>query len=1533
MKNNYLTSFKMLVMLVACMVTGVFAAPYEIKVEQIYCNVGSDTATMKVLMKNEKPVYKMKVNLSFPDELATFITSGTGSYSETIQKQKQNGCTQTFLYSTKTKLAVLNLSQNEAGGPVAAANGFVEIASMEFTLNSAAVTTVEDYTITVAPQMLNGANWEVYDETAPANKGSVNPTDESVVLGVNGIFSVVQYFNVAIAAKEVDFDKQTSVASAAAAFTNETGAAYPAGGTLDSALEVALADGEYDAAKHGSFSVSGNTIVWDSSTYDRAVVGHNSLTFNVSYTAQSSDDNKYNASGVYKLVVNPVNQAPVVSDLTVIAATEGAPFSFSVTVVDPEGDNIAFSSNSIDLTTGDGTKYNLKGNWSRNDNLSTFTTTANIPFEVVTHTESESNVLATVDGEKCFYTSWSAFLMVRDAMETYAPTFEAGSTAGDYKTWIKDADQKQTNPAINAFSPETPTTSNDITLTIDSGTDADVDDEIVTHVSWSNGTTTVPEATLESTNTKKGETWTPTVYTTTKPYGTDVKSDEIVGEGVMIQNTTPTLAGDKTNMVVVRPTEATETKPSKSLTFTITDPDADVETFALVEKTAPAKGTIKAEFNDTTMTLTYTVNNPDAEESDNFDTFTFAVKDSDDAESNPLEVTVQYLEHQLPEITITGPADALDEVVTDDADAAKKGEAPATSFTIEVTAVDKNEEGETGITAIELTVPEGWSYETVETTRDGNKTTLTASFVVTTAGYDTIAGADRAASGDFELTVKATDVTGIDSEEKFMVTINDFDRVATAPTALGLSGDALHTGDIVSATPSGAEDADGDAISYKMTLSVGGAALESDIVVAEGEQYDSIATVKKGQVPNVKAVAISKAPYAGDAVDGGELADDLDAVANTAPVAFAKATITWEGAVDGYNEEPLVFAIENAQYENQEAFDAANEQVRYEAADETIAAYYDIDEAAGADTVTITVDASGIADYATVEYADGQLTITRIVNKCTLGLETLPSFKIIATDESGESAEVEIPVEITPVNTKPVVEKADIYVLPSDIDGKEKSVTFQMASMGACDYEDNTQKILAVKLVSCEWAGVLTAEPTFVIAEDGKSFDVKFTMDMNAEAGTELPMVITVQDDGDTPFEDTSDEVTIKFVIGSTPWYPILDTECEAGHDAHQLVITPVGGGAATTLIVEGGELRPADYYEQGCKGLASGDYTVAAYAWTVADGAAADACYNGEFTVPEYDVPGEASVEYANGSITVNAPLASSYVLTIYKDGAVVKTITKDFVPNEDGLIVPNEEFDYTFSEAGTYTATIHGHNPKGDGIESAETELIVIAEEEDVELAWPEDGVFTPQGVIYLNEGATSINVSFSWPVVNAAVKYTLVILNGATNLNFEVDVTANTYEKNLSLTESKGKANFNWYVIAIGADGNELSSDAMDFSLVQKTSKAVIDGIYVENDGDDTVIIDAIGIDNVSKVDIQIAHIEGKQVDWFVKIKSQNGAADLVANEDGSFSVTIPQDSTNKKKPTINKGDIAVIRFYYTDGSVDKYTTYTVKKTPQQ
>ncbi|MBR4675997.1 MAG: leucine-rich repeat protein [Victivallales bacterium] len=725
----------------------------------------------------------------------------------------------------------------------------------------------------------------------------------------------------------------------------------------------------------------------------------------------------------------------------------------------------------------------------------------------------------------------------------------------------KDDDHPQTAPTFIKYVPASPTTNDDITVVYAEATDED-GDTITYRIEWASGSgdAYVGEKLLAS-ETKKGDTWHAVITATTQPYGPaiiDVVTQAVCPTITIIGNTAPVLAAD-TESVFIPKGEAT----SATVNFTITDAD-EADTFtidALGAKVSvePNQGAVDGR----EFAVTITVLNAEEEFTDG--SITVKVNDGT-VDSNEVTIPVSYSSFWPPLVKTIMDEEVMDEVVTEDAAAAQAGTAAATTFEIGVSANDPNDEGEIGIKPIEWTVPEGWSYKVVDE-YTGDERGRDVRIAVTTAGYDTIAGADRPESADFVIKATVTNAAGLSTEAIFNVTINDVDRVATAPTSLGLP-ETLQTGSTVSATPSGAEDADGDAIFYKVTLSVDGVALESDVAVADGEQYVSTATVKKGEVPNVKAVAVSKAPYATVDVDGGELAADLAAVANTAPELVALEIVTWEGAVEGYNQEPLVFNIEKAQSDlwsrikrllgdnavrnvGRAFFQYAlsyddwypTNQIRGEQVDaeNTIAAYYDLDEAAGVDTVTITVDGTNIADYATLEYADGKLTVTRIANKSTVGLETLPSFVISVTDASGTSMETAIPVEITPVNTKPVVAAVNVAILPTDLDGTEKSVVFEMESMGACAYEDEKQKILAVNLVSCEWEGFFADEPTFEIAEDGKSFSVKFTMDEEVAIGSELEMVITIQDDGGMPFEDTSDEVTIKFIMQGMPLEDLVE--------------------------------------------------------------------------------------------------------------------------------------------------------------------------------------------------------------------------------------------------------------------------------------------------------------------------------------------------------------------------------------------------------
>ena len=530
-------------------------------------------------------------------------------------------------------------------------------------------------------------------------------------------------------------------------------------------------------------------------------------------------------------------------------------------------------------------------------------------------------------------------------------------------------------------------------------------------------------------------------------------------------------------------------------------------------------------------------------------------------------------------------------------------------------------------------------------------------------------------------------------------------------------------------------------------------------------------------------------------------------------------------------------------------------------------------------------------------------------------MDALPYFELVATDQDGASAKAKFYLTIEPINTKPVVEVSDIYVNPDD---EEFEQTFAVTSFGASADEAEQTIVLCLDFVIENEAGLLDGYEVNK-SEDGKSVIVKGRINQNAQAGAEATIKFKVQDNGGTPYQDTSDEISVKVSLGATPWYPPYKKDCEEGHDAHQLVITPVAGCASTTLIVKGGELKPADYYEQGCKGLMPGDYTVTAYAWTVSSGASTEVCPEDTLlTVPDYDTPGNATVSYEDGTITVKAPLASEYTLIIYRDGVEYKRITKKFTPGEDGNILPTDEFEYDFGEVGDYTVTIQGTNPKGEGPVSAETALTNVAEQTEVELVWP-DGEFSPDGkVIYIDKNATSAAVQFSWPVVNAAKSYILCIENETMSFESE-NLQACSYEKNLSFSD---KASYNWYVIAIGEDEAEVYSKVMDFSLVKKTDKPVIASVFKdENTADNVLSFMMTGIDKVDMVDVQLAHRDDDSVTWYYAIKTKDSAVNLEDAGDGTATLTI-------NGATIDKGDVAVIRFYYTDGTSEPYTVYIVK-----
>ncbi|MBQ7651431.1 MAG: hypothetical protein IJS15_10760 [Victivallales bacterium] len=1246
-------------------------------------------------------------------------------------------------------------------------------------------------------------------------------------------------------------------------YTNEEGDAYSTEGGRVTAIDTANitlkvgtdAKGyeakEYTAAKFGEFKWLSNnkgTVYWDGKVTE--VIGHNNLVFVIPFTATSSDD-KYTDTNTLTMTVVPANSEPVVSNFTIVkdgdyAMMETKKVKFTFKITDADGDETEPVAGSVKLN-GDA----LAGTFANDNGVWSFTGSDSLDQDLVAHTVTDKND----DGVHVL--AWNITFNVTDGIATVASTQSSGDDKAD---WILDVDREQTAPTSAGFTPAAPTTTDDITAAYGDATDAD-GDEITYSVIWSNGNKTYTGETLPAAQTAKGDVWTPAIYATTTPYGKDVTTS-VVGDDVTIQNTAPTLAA-AVESIFIRKGEAT----TGVVEFTITDADTADE-FTVTAN--GVKGTTEASaVADGKFTVTYTVTDTTTEFTDG--SFTVKVNDRTD-DSNEVTVAVSFRDNPPPVIE-----DGESEFKIDEVDADKQ----ASTLELTVNAYDSTEVAPYGIKSIAWSITDG---DGIEIASDATKTNTadgtgnypeTDEFSVTirTKGYDTLTGKDRAASADYKLKVTVTDAMGVATEKEFKVTVNDVDRVATAPTSLGLAEGTLHTGDTIATNPEGAEDADGDDVSYRVVLSVGGEEVANDYAV------------KKGDVVTVKAVATSKAPYEEEAKDGGELTATLEPVANTAPVITVPdgdGAVAIDEFVDGYNEADATLTI------------GADADVKF--------AYTDIDADAGVDAVTVTVDGAGLAGYATADIVDGKLVITREPNVNTVGLaaDELPYFTVIATDDSEEAAEAKFYLTINQINTKPVVEVSDIYVTP---DKAEFEQTFPVTSFGlSADEADQTIAAIVDTVVEDE-AGLLEYYRV-IKSDDNKSVIVKGGVNQNAAPGSEAVIKFKVQDDGGTPYEDTSDELSVKVSIGSTPWYPVVTVPCNE-HEMHQVTLTNAADASdSVTLIVEGDTIYPADFYNQGCKGLKSGaTYTVKCWAWTPEDGAAAEECGEaGELNVVAYDQPGKATVEVADGSaankkkIGVKAPLASKYTVTIKRDGSVYKTVKKDFTPDENGFITPSAEFELELPE-GSYEVTAFGTNPDNNDGEVSDAVEFEIAGAEPA-LEWP-DGAFTPDGEIkYIAKAAKNATVRFNWPVVSGATGYILCIESIAGNISKEIEVAANSYEYTFSgLGE---QTDVSWWVIAKNAN-DEVSSDSFAFSIVRLADdNAIILGASAEDD-------DTLGFkikkphENVkvfTKADVQLAHIENGKVTWYT---AKNAAVTEVDDE----TVTVDIDGE------VAAGDIVYIR----------------------
>ena len=826
-------------------------------------------------------------------------------------------------------------------------------------------------------------------------------------------------------------------------------------------------------------------------------------------------------------------------------------------------------------------------------------------------------------------------------------------------------------------------------------------------------------------------------------------------------------------------------------------PMSDVEGDALtiVIKKQGAKGTAEV----VGSAIQYTVTDLTTEFFDDAaDVVTFVVNDgADDSEEHTLTVT--YRENPPAEIAITTAApEAIDEV--DD-----KGD--AVSFTVAISATDSDEVTPAGIAKIEWTADEGLAIDTVET--DGLDTlAATSSAVIKTNGYATLDGADRPANQEFTVTATVTDALGATTTETFKVTVNDVDRKASADFTIAFDPAEPKTGDDLTAVVNGTPaDPDGDdVIGYKFVWTVNGAE------VAEDGDVLAAASFKKGDTVAVKAAALTK-PYGAEDVENDYMEETVSvAIVNTVP-ALAK--------------------VEDAKLE------ATEDQGAVDYALDAFVAAVDPDVTDGVDTLAYTVTPNFGEEVGTLTYdaESGNVTFTPAEDYNTEGIDALPTFSVTVSDGEATTDAVDVEISVAAVNDAPKATVQDVYIQPSQV-GSTVTVSYAIAA----GPEDEA----AQQITLAGWAytgpedgkALLSDNPSVVVDSDAKTITFDFPVDENAENGATGTIVFTLQDNGDPA--QTAD-FTFKVILSGTPWYPTFVLNCD--DDVEGLMVRITSDGEKTDVVVKEKNdegkfvLTPATYYNSGFKGFdrgVMGDVTV--YHWT-AKGGAGEECgaEQEDIVVPDYATPGQPTIDgtFDANYITVTAPLASGFVLTIFDtDGNIVTTVAQEFGPAADGELMESTALvTLTGLESGkTYKAVAQGVNPMGEY--SAESEEFVIDLTDSPAMEWPGDGEFYPAQNWTTTIATNAMDVTFKWPVDAKSDSYTLKVFDGDGNAVKTVSgLTVNMAVVNLPA------GNYRWLVETSNGGVSEL----MLFTIIK-------------NAGNNAVIISGKGAGNTLLLDAE-------------------------------------------------------------------------------
>ncbi len=1253
----------------------------------------------------------------------------------------------------------------------------------------------------------------------------------------NGLLTVVKRFNAADATLTVAEDSGFTPVNLAGKFTDQLG--NPVAGTVTGITQPA----------NGTAQLVGGVVSYRPNP---DYFGPDSFTYTATDGVNAPDD------GTINITVTPVNDAPVADSLVIYQGTPGTGTPVAETDLQEDGQYyVVVSASDIDNPANELTAtITYRGQTlapvTRDEtgpNSATFTAVLPVDYAAVAHPNRTANyqLLATVsDG--------------------------ALGTGISVMTTIHDVDRPPVGD-LDVTLPVTAFTNQNVTAIPTVGA-VDPDGDAITVVyDWNllsrAGGSFADSATLSSAATIKGDVWQVTARLRTNPYGDGAivhDAPEATAE-VTILNSDPVLGKLAHKMFIQKPDPIVPpvAKAWNLAAAQPTDADGDPLQYVITSLPDPARGTLSYEggipVRGTSIdsvpyllpagvsTVLYTVTDPETEFYDGnagpqADKFEYAVTDGDGGDlggvpSEPEEfrgvslqtavVKVEYRENQPPEIVGTpAPVVALpmDEVI----DAA--GTPNSQTFSIGFTD-DEDPSGNGEMDRIDWYVSaDNGATWSLQGQGASTRAALSGSFVFQTT-YDTIFnGIDgvadqRPASKVFQVKAVGIDTQGGETEHIWEVTVNDIDRLPTAPTVAITPKPAFTDDDLLATVTGASTDPDGDPIvdydfAWQQTARL---VLYTDTLTADNTAKHETWQVSARAVTNPYGSANGSLErnYIGYSL--GPAGTDSVTISNSPPVATDDATTTDE---DNFIDIPVVLGNaptrvlgvnpdtdadgDNLTVKSVQGLPAGKgllsirpggKEIRFNpngkfeylapGDSEEVSFSYTVTDgdgiAEGTDTATVTVTVTGVNDQALAQ----NLTVTTEIDTATA------PFEVTVTDvDDGQTHEFILH------DTAPPAGGAPTLLAPAN---------------GTVVFAGSRGSVGTALLVYTPNLGFTGVDSFQFAAWDGYEY---------------------------------STVGTVTVVVGTPLWYPFFDLadllDARPGLDANKwyhVVIRKQGGQAVVDTAIFGTEMDPIDYFRAGSEGLLPGAYTVHFETWNPANNTYGGQGWSGQIVVNDYgyaETPEDLAV-LSPARIVGTAPgiytfqfraiNARGYILEVERNGQLYRRYRNVFLPDEEGRLAPTQdvELEVKLNEAGSYTTRVRGFNPldeQAEGGVRADTpgprwagfQAFVIAtdtgSEEPGDVA---EGIF-PNGHVFV-AASGSITITMQWKPVAGAVSYALYLGAGNAAPMFNGENVGNLTSWRVTLP----LGSYIWQVVAINAAGNGMWSVPYVFDVVRDSSAPII------------------------------------------------------------------------------------------------------------